>query len=179
VPTETHEETQTCARCGTEFESGDSCPLCGALTVEVPCDDEPGSTAHSRCVICGVAICGGDNGPKPALCDAHRNIPIFERWSQVYSTTRDIEARLIVQNLTAEGIDAQVYSQNDSIFSVDLGELSIVRILVPVWEHQQAMEIIGAYMDTAGEVVFACPGCGEVFEPGQAECTACGAALAG
>ena len=28
-----------------------------------------------------------------------------------------------------------------------------------------------------GEVVFACPSCGEVYEPGQESCTSCGAAL--
>jgi uncharacterized C2H2 Zn-finger protein len=178
--TEIREETYECARCGAEFESGDSCPLCGALVAEVPCEDQPGGgIAHSRCVICGLAICDGDSSARPALCGGHRHIPVIDRWSQVYSTTREIEANLIAENLKAEGIDAQIYSQNDHIFAVDLGELSIVRILVPVWEHQQAMEIIGAYMDSAGEVVFACPSCGEVFEPGQAECSACGAALAG
>jgi hypothetical protein len=177
--TEVQEETYECARCGTGFDEGDSCPLCGALRAEVPCEEHPDRPAHSRCVICGRAICGGEKDPRPALCESHRHIPVIERWSQVYSTTRDIEANLIAENLKAEGIDAQIYSQNDRIFAVDLGELSIVRILVPVWEHQQAMEIIGAYMDSSGEVVFACPSCGDVFEPGQTECTACGAALAG
>jgi uncharacterized C2H2 Zn-finger protein len=182
VPTETSEtteETFTCARCGAEFEGGDSCPACGAVLGEVPCEDDASRLAHSRCVICARAVCVGDPRARPALCDEHRHISVIERWSQVYSTTREIEAKLIAQNLNAEGIDAQIYSQNDHIFAVDLGELSIVRVLVPVWEHLQAMEIIGAYMDTSGEVVFACPSCGEVFEPGQPDCTACGAALVG
>jgi predicted RNA-binding Zn-ribbon protein involved in translation (DUF1610 family) len=34
-------------------------------------------------------------------------------------------------------------------------------------------------MDTEGEVVFACPSCGEVYEPGAESCTSCGAQLAG
>jgi uncharacterized OB-fold protein len=62
---------------------------------------------------------------------------------------------------------------------VDLGELSIVRLLVPVWEFSAALDIIRSYMDSEGEVGFACPSCGEVYEPGQAECASCGASLTG
>jgi predicted RNA-binding Zn-ribbon protein involved in translation (DUF1610 family) len=38
--------------------------------------------------------------------------------------------------------------------------------------------VIREHMDTAGEVVFACPSCGEAFDPGARECTGCGASLA-
>jgi uncharacterized OB-fold protein len=34
-------------------------------------------------------------------------------------------------------------------------------------------------MDTEGEVTFACPSCGEVYEPGQETCGSCGASLVG
>ncbi|MBV9110262.1 MAG: hypothetical protein JO306_12700, partial [Gemmatimonadetes bacterium] len=59
------------------------------------------------------------------------------------------------------------------------GELSIARVLVPVFEYDQAMQLIREYMDTEGEVVFACPSCGEVYEPGQEACASCGASLVG
>lgn len=90
-----------------------------------------------------------------------------------------MEAQLIVENLRAEEIDAQLYNQADRSFPVDLGELSIARVLVPVWEYGPALELIQSYMDTEGEVVFACPACGEVYEPGQDRCSNCGAPLAG
>jgi hypothetical protein len=96
----------------------------------------------------------------------------------VYSATSDFEAQLLRENLRAEGIDAQTFSQRDRTFSVDLGELSIVRLLVPVWEYERALQVIRDHMDTAGEVVFACPACGEAFDPGARECTSCGAPLA-
>lgn len=176
---ETPEITTTCPRCGAEYDGGDSCPACGLLSSPVPCDDRPGEQARYRCVLCGRAVCGGDPGAgRPGLCEQHATAVIIEQWTQVYSTSDGIEASLIVQNLQAEGIDAQVYDQKDDhVFPVDLGELAIVRVLVPVWDFAQAHELVHAYMDSAGEVTFACPACGEVFEPGQTQCGNCGASL--
>ena len=172
------EETFACPRCGGEYAGGDACPACGKLRLEVPCDDEPGGRAHSRCVVCGRALCGPEpDARRAALCDGHRSVQVIEGFSQVYSSSAELEAQLIVENLRAEGIDAQPYSQSDHIFPVDLGELAIARVLVPVWEHQRAMELIRSYMDTEGEVVFACPSCGEVYEPGADVCSNCGASL--
>ncbi|HLM68248.1 MAG TPA: hypothetical protein VK358_12005, partial [Longimicrobium sp.] len=82
------------------------------------------------------------------------------------------------QNLQAEGVDAQVYDQkDDNAFPVDLGELAVVRVLVPVWQFEDAIDLVNAYSDSTGEVTFACPECGEVFEPGQTQCGNCGASL--
>jgi predicted amidophosphoribosyltransferase len=168
----------TCDRCGTEYTGGDSCPVCGRLRTAVPCDDDAGQTAHSRCVLCGRAICAPvpDDGD-PALCAEHCNVPVIEGFAQVYTNNNAFAAQLLVDNLRAEGLDAALYSQSDRSFPMDLGELSIARVLVPTFEYPQAMELVREYMDTEGEVVFACPGCGEVYEPGQETCTNCGAAL--
>jgi RNA polymerase subunit RPABC4/transcription elongation factor Spt4 len=177
---ETPEIETTCPRCGAVYTGGDdACPACGLLQAPVPCDDAPGSQARFRCVLCGRAVCGDDpaNG-RPALCDTHASVPLIENWAQVYSTSDGFEAGLIAQNLQAEGIDAQVFDQkDDNVFPVDLGELAIVRVLVPVWDFAQALEVVTSYMDSSGEVAFACPACGEVYEPGQTQCASCGAAL--
>jgi len=172
------EQTFGCPRCEGEYTEGDACPSCGALRVPVPCDDDPARQAHSRCVICGRALCGGDADAQPALCADHRHVVVIEGFSQVYTDNDELSARLVVENLRAEGIEAQLYSQTSQSFPMDMGELSIARVLVPVWEHQQALELIQSYMDTEGEVVFACPACGEVYEPGAETCASCGAPLA-
>lgn len=132
-----------------------------------------------RCVICGRALCRAcrrDEG-KAYLCDEHRGTTIIQGWAQVYSTTGEFQAQLLRENLQSEGVDAQIFSQKDNMLSVDLGELSIVRLLVPVWEYEQALQVIRAHMDTEGEVAFACPGCGEAYEPGAPRCASCGTAL--
>jgi len=179
--TETTEATYTCPRCDAQYAGGDACPACGTLREGgVPCDDDPSKTAHSRCVICGRAVCGNPpEGRMAALCDEHRDVPVIEGFAQVYTNSNELAAQLLVENLRAEGLDATLYSQSDRSFPMDLGELSIARVLVPTFEYQQALELIGEYMDTEGEVTFACPGCGEVYEPGQETCASCGASLVG
>mgnify|MGYP006202518793 CR=1 FL=1 len=64
------------------------------------------------------------------------------RHAEAYRRGREIAAAL-----RAEGIDAQTYSQRDRIFSVDLGELSIVRLLVPVWEYERALQVIREHLN--------------------------------
>lgn len=171
-------ESFACEHCGEGYKGGDSCPSCGSLRVERACDEHPDRPAEKRCVLCGKAVCEDcRSGDSAAVCADHRTVPIIEGWAQVYSTTGEFEAQLVRENLRAEGIDAQIYSQKDSVLTVDLGELSIVRVLVPVWEYETALQTIRAHMDTEGEVVFACPACGDAYDPGTRECAACGAAL--
>lgn len=168
-----------CERCESVYQGGDSCPRCGLLLAPVPCPEHPDRAAGSRCVICARAVCDEcrvESG-LATLCPEHRTVQVIENWAQVYSTTTEFEAQLLCDNLRAEGLDAQIYSQKDRTFNVDLGELSIVRLLVPVWEYEQALHVIRSHMDTEGEVVFACPACGEAYDPGNRECTACGGAL--
>lgn len=151
---EAPEATFTCPRCGAEYTGGDACPACGFLQAPVPCDDDPSRNAAYRCVLCGRTVCGSDPaGKRAALCDLHAHVPIIEGWAQVYTTGDPLEADLIVQNLQAEGIDAQVYSQKDDhAFPVDIGELSIVRVLAPVWEFGEAMDLVESYNNGDGEI---------------------------
>ena len=176
---EVHEATTTCPRCGANYAGGDACPSCGLLQAPVPCDDDPGRQARFRCVLCGRTVCHEEpGGNRAALCQLHAAVPMIGEWAQVYTTADGMEAGLIVQNLQAEGIDAQVYDQkDDNVFPVDLGDLAVVRVLVPAWEFEQALELVNSHMDSAGEVTFACPACGEVYEPGQTQCGNCGASL--
>jgi hypothetical protein len=141
-----------CPRCGKSYDGGEGCPWCGALADRETRDE-------GRCVVCGRAVRNGEPQTKsnPYLCSDHRTLQVIEGWSQVYSTSNEWEARLIRENLQAEGIDSQIFSQRDSMFSVDLGELSIVRLLVPVWNHEAALTIIQQHMDVDGEVSFADP----------------------
>lgn len=174
------EPVYVCERCGEQYSGGDSCPTCGTLRETVMCHLHPDREARYRCVVCGRALCEACRASegRAALCADHAEVRVIEGWAQVYSATSDFEAQLLRDNLRAEGIDSQIYSQRDRAFSVDLGELSIVRLLVPVWEYERALQVIREHMDSAGEVVFACPSCGEAFDPGAQECASCGAPLA-
>jgi uncharacterized C2H2 Zn-finger protein len=175
------EATITCPRCEQRIAADEStCPACGHLHRDpVPCARHADRLAHGVCVVCGDPVCDECNQEDTVhfACPAHGSIPIIEGWAQVYTTSDAVEADLIKENLQSEGLGAAVLSQKDRSFNVDLGDLSSVRILVPAFEYLNAMEVLSAHMDTRGEVLFACPACGEVFESGDLACRACGAEL--
>jgi hypothetical protein len=170
--------SQRCTRCGEQVAiDADACLACGLNLAPTVCSNHPDRQATGRCVICGSTLCDECNqGAGPAFqCARHAAIPVLEGWAQVYTTSDDIQAELIRDNLHAEGLDAQILSQKDHFsFTVDLGNLSPVRVLVPAFAFQDAARVVRDHMDRQGEVAFACPDCGEAYDPGQPACTVCG-----
>jgi hypothetical protein len=76
-------------------------------------------------------------------------------WAQIYSTSDDLEAELIRDNLEAEGVDARILSQKDHFsLPVDLGDLSPVRILVPAFAYEEAERLLDEHRDELGQVAF-------------------------
>jgi RNA polymerase subunit RPABC4/transcription elongation factor Spt4 len=175
------ESTRRCDRCD-EIIAGDAdaCPACGHLFAEARCDVHADRPAPGQCALCGSALCveceAGDR--RYHRCAEHADVPIIEGWAQVLSLADEVEARLIEDNLRAEGVDARVLSQKDhSAFPVDLGDLAVVRVLAPTYAFQDAQRIIAAHRDAVGEVSFGCPNCGEPFDEAATVCGACGEAL--
>jgi hypothetical protein len=175
------ESSIRCPRCEREIDASDAtCAACGQFVDErAACARHPGRNAEGVCVVCGDPVCEECDPTDDVhyTCPNHRTVPVIEGWAQIYSTSDAVEAGLIRENLVSEGLDAAVLSQKDRSFTVDLGDLSAVRILVPAYEYLDAMEVIATHMDVRGELVFACPACGEAFEAGAAVCATCGAAL--
>jgi hypothetical protein len=173
-------QLRECSNCEQEFDvSEPSCPACGHLVQPVPCAQHADREAAGVCVICGRAVCEECDQSEDVhyLCPLHADIPVIEGWAQVYTTSDDVEAQLIRENLQADGIDAEVLSQKDHTLTVDVGDLSAVRLLVPAYEYVHALELVEQRKDAEGEVSFACAACGEAYEPGEATCANCGAAL--
>ncbi len=174
------ERVRDCPRCAeTVSAEADYCAVCGELFTSARCAGHPDREAVGRCVICGRAVCREcRSGERQAcLCEEHASVPVIEGWAQVYSTGDEIEAQLIEENLRAEGIDSRVFSQKDRSFAVALGDLSPVRVLVPAYAYTDALQVIRGHLSQEGEVVFACPQCGEAVEEDAETCESCGAAL--
>jgi hypothetical protein len=170
-----------CPRCDQEVDATErACPACGHLHHEqLTCARHADRSAAGLCVVCGDAVCD-ECVPDDRLhfaCPAHAAVQVIEGWAQIYSTSDTVEADLIKENLQAEGIDAAVLSQKDRSFNVDFGDLSPVRILVPAYEYRNAVGLLLSHMDSRGEVIFACPACGEAFEVGADACASCGQPL--
>ncbi len=178
---EAREETTTCPRCKeTIAADADACRACGHLLIDATCDRHPDRPAPGQCALCGTALCteceSGDGAYHK--CRDHAAVPIIEGWSQVLSLADEVEAQLIEDNLRAEGVDARVMSQKDHLaFPVDLGDLAVVRILVPTYAYEEARRMIASHQDSVGEVSFGCPRCGEPYSEGVSVCGACGEAL--
>lgn len=156
-----------CNHCGERISSdADACPACGELRESRQCAQHADRAARGQCVVCGASVCEGCNrgGDNHYLCDTHQAIPVVEGWAQIYTTSDDIEAELIRENLEAEGLDARVLSQKDHFsLPVDLGDLSPVRVLVPAYAYQDAQRLLADHRDARGDVAF-----GDGAEPVEA-----------
>lgn len=148
----------TCEHCGERISSdAEACPACGELRGSAQCATHTDRAAVGQCVVCGTAVCEECNrgGDAHYLCEAHCEIPVVNGWAQIYSTTDDLEADLIRENLEAEGVSARVLSQKDHFsIPVDFGELSPVRVLVPAYAYQDAERLLAEHRDQTGEVAF-------------------------
>jgi hypothetical protein len=173
---------RTCGNCEQEFDASEpACPACGHLQAPARCAVHAEREARGACIVCGRAVCEECDRSDDThyICPEHADVPIIEGWAQVYTTSDDVEADLIKENLQADGVDAEVLSQKDHMLTVDFGDLSPVRVLVPAYEYARAREIIEKHKDASGEVQFACPNCGEAYDPGEETCASCGASLVG
>jgi hypothetical protein len=172
-------EESKCPNCeetiGADLEA---CPACGYLMVDANCETHTNREAEGSCVVCGMVVCEECNKPvgRHFVCAEHASIPLISGWAEAYAAVDEVEGELIRDNLEAEGIEARLLSQKDHIFSVEVGELSQVRVLVPAFEYLDAIDVLDAHKG-AGGVSFACPECGEAYDGGDTRCASCGAAL--
>ena len=170
-----------CPHCGESIAvDAEACPACGHFHANVACDLHMERSAVGQCVVCGMAICEECNHPQGRhfVCAEHAGIPLLSGWAQVYSAADDLDAELVRDNLTAEGIESRVLSQRDHYsFNVDVGELNRVRVLVPAYEYHTASALLAEHTDRHGEITFACPACGEAYDAGSLACRSCGAEL--
>lgn len=150
--------TVDCPHCGERISAdAEACPACGHLHVEASCSNHADRTANGQCVICGMAVCADCNkgGDAHFLCGAHQAIPVVQGWAQVYTTSDDLDAQLIRDNLQAEGLDSRILSQKDHfVVPVDFGDLAPVRVLVPAYDYSEAADLIAGHLNASGEVQF-------------------------
>lgn len=151
------DRTEPCSHCAEDISpDAEACPACGILRARLSCATHADRNAEGQCVVCGLAVCEECNrGGKHFLCDSHRTVSLLQGWAQVYSTTDDFEARLIADNLEAEGLDTRVLSQKDHFsIPVDIGDLSPVRVLVPAFLYTDATRVLAEHTNASGQVQF-------------------------
>jgi hypothetical protein len=147
-----------CPHCSERISSeAEACPACGELREARQCSTHAERAAAGQCVVCCSAVCASCNrgGDNHYLCETHCDVSVVGGWAQIYSTSDDLEAELIKDNLEAEGVDARILSQKDHFsLPVDLGDLSPVRILVPAFAYEAAERLLDEHRDELGQVAF-------------------------
>ena len=144
-----------CPHCHAEVaDDAAFCPQCGHLHRPARCDRHPERPAIGRCVLCERAVCDACAANGHAIrCPEHADVPVVEGWAQVTTASGEIEGQLLVERLRAAGIEAQVFSQQDHAFGVLVGDLGLVRVLVPASDYRRAQEVLATApsADPSGE----------------------------
>lgn len=76
------------------------------------------------------------------MCSLHEDVLLIEGWAEALRSADEIEARLVSDGLSGEGIDARVLSQKDRTNVVTFGGLSVLRVLVPAFQLEEARKWI-------------------------------------
>lgn len=145
-------EPFTCEFCYEELDEGQKfCPHCGMLQAglieegeEVECENHPQMEAVGMCVICGKPVCG-DCAVKrhgKILCENDEHITIAQGWAVVCTTNTDYEAQMVRANLENAGIPCLVFSQRDHVYFLTVGDLAVVKVMVPKQQLLEAQEFL-------------------------------------
>lgn len=67
---------------------------------------------------------------------------IYEGWVVVFKSGTDYEADLVRDRLDDSGLPAVVLTQRDHAFNMTMGEMALVRVLVPPEHVQAAMRVL-------------------------------------
>ena len=67
-----------------------------------------------------------------------------EGWVVVFSTGTDYEAELVRDRLDDSGLDAVILTHRDHAFNLNVGKLSVVRVLVAPHQAADALAVLGA-----------------------------------
>lgn len=79
---------------------------------------------------------------------------MIEGWVEVFSAGSELEAQLVRDNLRNEGLEAEVYSQASHVYPVEMGDLNVIRVLVPTEQEEQARGVLDEHSDADGDVSF-------------------------
>jgi hypothetical protein len=146
-----------CPKCEEHVEDTDTfCGNCGYLLPDYPsdstpeCENHPDRDAVAGCVICGKPVCeecARENEGR-VFCENDDHLKVYEGFVVAYTTSTDYEAEMIRANLEGAGIRAHIFNQHDHVYFVNMGALALVNVMVPRHQLEDALEVIGAIVDS-------------------------------
>lgn len=136
--------------------------------------------AEAQCILCERPLCDRcRKGPTSSpLCPEHADVRVYPNgWVEVYQSAHEIQAHLIAEVLKGQGIDAHVLSQKDHVYVVGVGQLSVLRLIVPAGSYAAARAALAADFGVEVAPPPTCPVCLAPYVEGQARCPGCGIVL--
>ncbi len=135
------------------------CPHCGRLIAPseppVACERHPDLAATGICVVCGTAVCGtcAVEEEGKIFCGDDSHIRVHQDYALLCQCATEYEAAMIQSNLAGAGIEAQLFSQRNPMYVLNVGELALVNVMVPKSQVHEAEPIVEALMGAgpAGE----------------------------
>jgi len=126
-----------CSHCGVVVESTDK-------GIEFECVNHPGKEAVGACVICSKPVCEecAVKHEDKIFCDEDEHIEVYEDWAVVYTSSTEYEAEMIKANLESAGIECMVFSQKDHVFFSNMGDMAVVKVMVPKEKVNEAEGIL-------------------------------------
>lgn len=124
------------------------CPHCGKLIgppeSALPCASHPDLTALGVCVVCGKAVCEtcATELEGKMFCDDDSHLSIHQDYAIVCRCATEYEAAMIQSNLAGAGIAAQIFSQRNPMYVVNVGELALVNVMAPKSQVHEAEAIV-------------------------------------
>ncbi|MBI4553227.1 MAG: DUF2007 domain-containing protein [Candidatus Latescibacteria bacterium] len=153
------------------------CSQCGTVFIDtLRCFRHPDTSAHGRCVICGQHLCKqcAVRNMGRYFCEQDANVEMVEGYVNVYTTGHDWEAELIKGYLENEGIPCRVFSQKDTSRMFTIGNLSVIKLLVPRSRFREAEMILAEKFVPSGAVQYECERCGAICGKDEMRCPNCG-----
>jgi hypothetical protein len=114
---------------------------------EIACDTHRENQAVGRCVICKKVVCEDCAVQKRGkyFCSNDKHVEMAFNWVTVYTTGTEYEADMIAANLESTGIPARVYAQNDQMFVATIGDLAVIRVMVPAEAADEAKNYLVSF----------------------------------
>ncbi len=133
-----------CPECGFIFSAESFyCPECGLLVInDYRCINHKNIIAKWMCVVCQTPLCDNCVHFKlgRAFCEVHLDTFIIDGHLPVFKTGSPWVAYLVLGRLKQSGIPCVLFNQHDSSYSINIGDLSFLRIMVPLEFYEKAIQ---------------------------------------
>lgn len=117
------------------------------------CENHAGKPAIGICVICGKPVCNScaKISNNRIFCEKDEHLQVYGDYVLVKTFSTEYEAQMIKSLIEIAGINCVLFSQKDHVFFTNIGETSIINLMVPKEDAEKAIQIIEELNQSKGD----------------------------